>query len=71
MHVFIAEEMYDAATPYYAVEYTFSHMGLTADAHRNITRDHFDAGHMVYIDEQAQQKLKRDVASLYDQIPIR
>ncbi|MDQ2839464.1 MAG: peptidase S10 [Acidobacteriota bacterium] len=67
MRVFIAEGMYDAATPYFAVDYTFNHMDLTAAAHKNITRDHFSAGHMVYIDDASMQKLKLDIDHLYDE----
>jgi carboxypeptidase C (cathepsin A) len=66
MHVFVAEGMYDAATPYFAVDYTLDHMGLPPAAHKNITRDHFNAGHMVYIDEKSMEKLKRDVDQLYE-----
>jgi len=66
MHVFIAEGMYDAATPYFAVDYTFNHMGLTPEAHKNITHDHFEAGHMVYIDNTALAKLRKDIDNLID-----
>jgi carboxypeptidase C (cathepsin A) len=65
MHVFVAEGLYDAATPYFAVDYTIDHMGLTQAAHKNITRDRFQAGHMVYIDEKSMRQLKRDVDELY------
>jgi carboxypeptidase C (cathepsin A) len=68
MRVFIAEGMYDAATPYFAVDYTFNHMNLPAEAHKNITRDHFDAGHMVYIDGPSMAKLRQDIDKLYDSI---
>jgi len=67
MHVYIAEGMYDAATPYFAVDYTFDHMDLTPEAHKNISRDHFNAGHMVYIDNASMDKLKRDIDRLYDE----
>jgi carboxypeptidase C (cathepsin A) len=66
LQVYIAEGFYDAATPYFAVDYTFNHMGLTADAHQNITRGHFNAGHMVYIDNESMTKLKQDVDALFD-----
>jgi carboxypeptidase C (cathepsin A) len=66
MQVYIAEGFYDAATPYFAVEYTFNHMGLTPEAHKNITRGHFNAGHMVYIDNESMTKLKQDVDALID-----
>ncbi|MDQ2839699.1 MAG: peptidase S10 [Acidobacteriota bacterium] len=67
MHVYIAEGMYDAATPYFAVDYTFDHMDHTPQAHKNIVRDHFNAGHMVYIDNASMDKLKRDLDRLYDE----
>ncbi len=66
MRVYIAEGLYDAATPYFAVDYTFNHMGLTPEAHKNISRDRFAAGHMVYIDDASMKKLKRDVDAFYD-----
>ncbi|MBV8811991.1 MAG: peptidase S10 [Acidobacteriaceae bacterium] len=66
MHVFIAEGMYDAATPYFAVDYTFDHMGLTAQAHKNISKDHFNAGHMVYIDNASMEKLRDDIDRQYE-----
>ncbi len=66
MRVYIAEGLYDAATPYFAVDYTFNHMGLTAEAHKNVSRSRFAAGHMVYIDSASMKKLKGDVDSLLD-----
>lgn len=66
MHVFIAEGYYDAATPYFGIEYTLNHMGLTADAHKNISHDYFKAGHMVYIDQPSLDKLKKDVDAFFD-----
>jgi carboxypeptidase C (cathepsin A) len=66
LQVYIAEGIYDAATPYFAVEYTFNHMGLTPDAHKNVTRGHFNAGHMVYIDNESMAKLKQEVDSLFE-----
>jgi carboxypeptidase C (cathepsin A) len=41
-------------------------MGLTADAHKNISRSQFPAGHMVYIDDASMRKLKGDVDAFYD-----
>jgi carboxypeptidase C (cathepsin A) len=66
MHVLVAEGYYDSATPLFGVEYTLNHMGLTAAGHKNITRDTFAAGHMVYIDQPSLAKLKKDIDSLYE-----
>ncbi len=67
MHVFVAEGYYDAATPLGGVEYTLNHMGLTEQAHQNIRRDYFAAGHMVYIDRKSLGQLKQDVDRLFDE----
>ncbi len=66
LHVYVAEGLYDAATPYFAAEYTFNHMGLNAAAHQNLTRSQFAAGHMVYIDVTSMHKLKNEVDHFYD-----
>ncbi len=65
LRVYIAEGLYDAATPYFAVDYTFNHMGLTPEARKNVSRDRFAAGHMVYIDDASMKKLKADVDAFY------
>jgi carboxypeptidase C (cathepsin A) len=67
MHVFVAEGYYDSATPMGGVEYTLNHMGLTEEAHKNIRRDYFAAGHMVYIDKKSLTQLKKDVDQLFDE----
>ena len=60
MKVMIAAGYYDLATPYYAVAYTFNHMGLSPEMHKNITWDFYQAGHMLYIDSDSHAKLKHD-----------
>jgi carboxypeptidase C (cathepsin A) len=61
MKVMIAAGYFDLATPYRAVEYTFNHMGLNAEMHKNITWSFYQAGHMLYIDSDSHSKLKHDV----------
>ncbi len=65
MKVMIAASYFDLATPYYAVEYTFNHMGLSPEMHKNISWDFYQAGHMLYIDSDSHVKLKTDVADFY------
>ena len=60
LKVMIAAAYFDLATPYYAVEYTFNHMGLRPEMHKNITWDFYQAGHMLYIDSDSHTKLKHD-----------
>ena len=61
MKVMIAAAYYDLATPYFAVEYTFHHMGLHPEMHKNISWDFYQSGHMLYIDSDSKAKLKHDV----------
>jgi carboxypeptidase C (cathepsin A) len=60
MKVMVAAGYFDLATPYHAVEYTFSHMGLNPEMHKRITWDYYQAGHMLYIDSDSHAKLKHD-----------
>ena len=60
LRVFVANGYYDLATPYYAVEHTFNHMGLHPEMHKRITWDFYEAGHMLYIDSNSHAKLKHD-----------
>ncbi len=52
---------YDLATPFNGIEETVSHMGFEPSVRKNISFDYFAAGHMVYIDQQAHDKLHHDV----------
>jgi carboxypeptidase C (cathepsin A) len=55
------------ATPYYAVEYTLSHLAVSPEARRNITTDYFAAGHMMYIDEPSMAKLRAGLGRFIDE----
>jgi carboxypeptidase C (cathepsin A) len=61
MKVLVAAGYYDLATPFYAVQYTFTHMGLNPDMHKRISWAFFQAGHMLYIDSDSHAKLHHDV----------
>ena len=61
MKVMVAAGYYDLATPFFAVEYTFKHMGLNPDMHKRISFEYYQAGHMLYIDSQMHQKLHHDI----------
>ncbi len=61
MKVLVAAGYYDLATPFYAVEYTFDHMGLNPEMHKRISWAYFQAGHMLYIDSDSHTKLHHDV----------
>ena len=62
MKVFVGCGYYDMATPYFAAEYTFSHMGLHPSERKNVSFNYYTAGHMFYIDVRSHKKLKADIA---------
>ena len=61
LKVMVCQGYYDLATPYFAAEYTFNHMGIQPETHANISWQYYQAGHMMYIDREAHAKLKRDI----------
>ena len=65
LKVFVGAGYYDFATPFFAAEYTFDHLGLDPALAKNITLEHYDAGHMMYIHKPSLIKLTADVAAFY------
>ncbi len=62
LKVMVAAGYYDLATPYFAIEHTFNHMGLDQAMHNNVTWKYYQAGHMLYIDGDSSTKLKHDIS---------
>jgi carboxypeptidase C (cathepsin A) len=60
LKVMVAASYFDLATPYFTAEYTFNHMGLSPEMHKNITWQFYQSGHMLYIDSDSHAKLKHD-----------
>jgi carboxypeptidase C (cathepsin A) len=65
LKVFVAAGYYDVATPFFAAEYTVDHLGLDPSLRGNLSLDHFEAGHMMYIHHPSLVKLTGDVSSFY------
>ena len=61
MRVYVGSGYYDLATPYFATEYTFSHMGLPAKYKGLITSKMFPAGHMFYSFKPSLVELSKDI----------
>ena len=61
MKVMFASGYTDLATPYFATDYTISHMNLSADLRRNVTRAMYEGGHMMYHVRESLEKLHTDV----------
>jgi carboxypeptidase C (cathepsin A) len=66
LRVFVANGYYDLATPYFATEYTFNHLGVDPALAGHVTMAYYDAGHMMYIDAASHRKLKKDMAEFYE-----
>ncbi len=66
MKVFVASGYYDLATPYFATEYTLSHMGLEPELRANIETKEYEAGHMMYTHEESLRQLQLDVRGFLD-----
>jgi carboxypeptidase C (cathepsin A) len=63
LKVFAANGYYDLATPYFATEHTFNHLGLDESLRKNISMGYYEAGHMMYIHLPSLEKLKQDLAA--------
>jgi len=59
--VLVANGYYDLATPHFATEYTFSHMGLDPEVRENIELTYYEAGHMMYVHDPSLQQLASDL----------
>jgi carboxypeptidase C (cathepsin A) len=70
LRVFVGSGYYDLATPFFATEYTFNHLGISAALMKHVTMKHYEAGHMLYIYRPALAQLKRDLAEFYRQTLI-
>jgi carboxypeptidase C (cathepsin A) len=61
LEVFVANGYYDLATPFFATEYTFSHLGLDPSLEGHVTLRYYEAGHMMYIHKPSLEKLRGDL----------
>jgi carboxypeptidase C (cathepsin A) len=57
MKVYVASGYYDLATPYFATEHTFAHLGIEDELRDSIEVSYFEAGHMMYVHRPSIEKL--------------
>lgn len=62
LRVFVASGYYDLATPYYAADYTFNHLGLDRAIQKNIIQAYYEGGHMMYTQKPTLTKLGSDLS---------
>lgn len=63
LRVFVASGYYDLATPYFATDYTFNHLGLDKSLRSNIQMAYYEAGHMMYFHRPSLVKMKEDLTT--------
>lgn len=61
LRVFFVGGQHDLATPFYAAEYTVSHMNLPAELRDHVEFGLYASGHMVYLRDAEQQALNHDM----------
>ena len=62
LKVHVANGYYDLATPYFATEYTFNHLGLAPGLGDNISMSYYPAGHMMYVHTPSLEELKSQLS---------
>src|SRR6267142_3278885 len=62
LRVFVGKGYYDLATPFFAAEYTFDHLGLDPALRSHLSGAYYEAGHMMYVHPPSLVKLKQDLA---------
>ena len=60
MRVLLAGGYYDLATPYFEGVYEMRHLSIPASLQSNISYHYYEAGHMIYVNEQAQRAVTAD-----------
>ena len=67
LRVLVANGFYDLATPFFATEYTFSHLGLDPSLQGNVKLTYCDAGHMLYTSKSCLDSLHHSIEEFYGQ----
>ncbi|MEM6567877.1 MAG: peptidase S10 [Planctomycetota bacterium] len=61
LRVYVANGLYDLATPYFATRYTFDHLFLEPEDRGRVTMGDYRSGHMMYVQRASLEKLGADV----------
>jgi carboxypeptidase C (cathepsin A) len=57
---------YDMATPFFATEFTMTHLELPAELQKNVTLKYYNAGHMMYLQDDDRVHLHDNIAAFID-----
>ena len=61
LQVLVVNGLYDLATPFFATEYTFDHLGVRGDLLQNVRHTYYPAGHMMYTDKGCLKSLTEEL----------
>jgi len=64
--VTVENGIYDMATPFFATEFTMSHLGLPVDLQKQLSLNYYAAGHMMYLQDESRVKLHDNLAKFID-----
>ena len=65
LHVLVLNGRFDLATPFLATEYMIGHLELPPALRPHVVMKYYDAGHMMYVNEEALRRMKADIAQLF------
>jgi carboxypeptidase C (cathepsin A) len=65
MRVLQLNGYYDLATPFFATEYTFDHLGLAPKLRGNVSMAYCGAGHMLYLKQTCLEVLHSNMSTMY------
>lgn len=66
MKVLVMEGYYDLATPFAAANWTMDHLNLGAQYRQSISYATYNSGHMVYLDRNEHDKMKKDLVNFME-----
>jgi len=67
LEVYVASGFNDLATPYFATNYTITHLNLDPSLRNHITFKNYEGGHMMYLKNTTMIKMKADISSFFKQ----
>ncbi len=65
MKIWVLCGYYDAATPFLAAEYVYSHLSLNEELLDHITFSYYPSGHMIYIHEPSLKQFREEAEAWY------
>jgi carboxypeptidase C (cathepsin A) len=66
LKLFVANGYFDLATPHFATDYTFNHLGIDGERTKDITTRYYDAGHMMYIHKPSLEAMAKDMRAFIE-----